>query len=259
MSIGSSQSWRRRSRGTADLTANQATNDVPLSLEHSPRRQSRSGTGSRLENLRSAVFAERRIEQPAALAELEQGRLKPANIFAREIAAGNGRFGRTMRLVERGHGFCPPRSPIGPRFARTRLAGVFEGRLDAVRIGGIGSVRLLGGTENRRPKAQQSAAGLLCAGTGSGRLFAAIFVRGGPRRLRRPGAPNRLNELDALVLEDALHAADRVALAVEQMANSAQQVHVVGPILAAAGAAPHRRVFVATGAPRRAHQLGEDA
>src|ERR1700692_2904980 len=101
-------------------------------FEHSPRRQSRSRTGNRLENLRSAIFAERRIEQPAALAELEQRRLKPANIFARKIAAGNGRFGRTMRLVEPGRGFCPPRSPTRPCFARRRLAAVFEGRLDAV-------------------------------------------------------------------------------------------------------------------------------
>src|SRR5260370_17152603 len=131
MSMGSSPSWRRRGahRRPDRQIRPRLTFHYRLSID---RGDEPNRTDNRLENLRSAVFAGRRIEQPAALAELEQGRLKPANIFAREIAAGNGRLGRTLRRVERGHGFFPPRNPMRPCFPRPRPPPAFQGRLHAV-------------------------------------------------------------------------------------------------------------------------------
>ena len=70
-----------------------------------------------------------------------------------------------------------------------------------------------------------------------------------------PGLPDVLHELDAVILQDALRAADRVALAVEQMADAAQQIDVVGPVIAAAAAALHRLDLLEAGFPEAQHVL----
>jgi hypothetical protein len=60
------------------------------------------------------------------------------------------------------------------------------------------------------------------------------------RRLVRAFAPDILNERQALFAQDALHAADGIALAIEQVAYAAQQVDVVGTVVAPAAAALER-------------------
>ena len=50
------------------------------------------------------------------------------------------------------------------------------------------------------------------------------------RRLRRARLPDTLHEAQALLPQQALHAADGVALAIEQMTDAAQQIDVVGAI-----------------------------
>ena len=61
-----------------------------------------------------------------------------------------------------------------------------------------------------------------------------------PRRGALVAAADRLHEARALLLEDALHALDGVALAVEQMTDAAQEVDVVRPVIAPPAAALQR-------------------
>src|SRR5437762_9728915 len=61
--------------------------------------------------------------------------------------------------------------------------------------------------------------------------------RGAARRLCGSRLPDVLDELDAVVLEDALRTPDRVTLAVQKMADAAQEIDVVGPVVAASAAA----------------------
>lgn len=44
---------------------------------------------------------------------------------------------------------------------------------------------------------------------------------------------------NALFLQDALHALDGIAFAIEQMLDAAQQLHIIGTIIAASAAAFH--------------------
>ena len=62
----------------------------------------------------------------------------------------------------------------------------------------------------------------------------------GTRRLCGAGFPDPLDELDAVILEDALRTPNRIALAVEQVLDAAQQIDVVGPVIAPAAAALQR-------------------
>src|SRR5205809_215873 len=57
------------------------------------------------------------------------------------------------------------------------------------------------------------------------------------RGLRGSGLPDVLDELDAVILEDALRAPDRVTLAVQEMTDAAQEIDIVRPVVAAAAAA----------------------
>jgi hypothetical protein len=49
-----------------------------------------------------------------------------------------------------------------------------------------------------------------------------------------------LDAVDALLAQDLLHALDRVALGVQQLADAAQQLEILRPVIAPAAAALHR-------------------
>ena len=74
-------------------------------------------------------------------------------------------------------------------------------------------------------------------------------------RLWRAFLPNHGYEFSALLAQDALHAADGVALAVQEMANAAQKIDIVGTIIAPPAAALHRLDVVETAFPESQHVL----
>jgi hypothetical protein len=100
-------------------------------------------------------------------------------------------------------------------------------------------------------------------GRKAGRIVQAWLLprrrRGSPivRRhsLHRAGLPRRRDEGDALLLQQALHTADGEALAVEEYADAAQEVHVLGPIIAPAAAALHRPDLREARLPEAQHVL----
>ena len=63
-----------------------------------------------------------------------------------------------------------------------------------------------------------------------------VVVETSVRRLFGIRLPDRLHEFQSLVAQNSLHAADGVALAIEQMMDAAQQVDVIGPVIAPAAA-----------------------
>src|SRR5579875_2151726 len=75
------------------------------------------------------------------------------------------------------------------------------------------------------------------------------------RRLRRAFLPHGLDEFDALFAQDALHAANGIAFAVEQMADAAQKLDVVGTIVAATAPALHRLDLTKPRLPETQHML----
>jgi hypothetical protein len=60
-----------------------------------------------------------------------------------------------------------------------------------------------------------------------------ILLSGVPRRLRRAGLPDVLHEMHPLLPQETLNAADGIALAIEEMADSAQEIEVLRPVIAA--------------------------
>src|SRR6202023_1187457 len=97
-------------------------------------------------------------------------------------------------------------------------------------------------------------AGLLLRGAFCGPfLQPALRARAG--RLRCPRLPDVLHEPLALLFQDALDAADGVALGIEQVPNAAQQVHVLRTIIAPATAALHWSDLVETAFPEPQHVL----
>ena len=66
----------------------------------------------------------------------------------------------------------------------------------------------------------------------------------------------RLHRLDAVLFQDPLHAADGVALAVQQPADALEEIDVVGPVVAAAAAALHRLDLREARLPEPQHVLG---
>ena len=64
-----------------------------------------------------------------------------------------------------------------------------------------------------------------------------------------------LHELDAVILQDALRAPDRVTLAIEQVTDAAQQIDIIGPVIAPAAAALHRLDLLKAGFPETQHVL----
>ena len=87
-------------------------------------------------------------------------------------------------------------------------------------------------------------------------FFGKILVFAGAMwRLWRAFLPNHSDEFSALLAQDALHAADGVALAVQEMANAAQKIDVVGTIIAPPAAALHRLDVAETAFPKSQHVL----
>src|SRR5258708_1259619 len=65
-----------------------------------------------------------------------------------------------------------------------------------------------------------------------------------------------LDRLDAVLLQDALHPADGIALAVEQPADALEQIDVVGAVVAASAAPLHRLDLGEARLPKPQHMLG---
>src|SRR5262245_9800231 len=68
--------------------------------------------------------------------------------------------------------------------------------------------------------------------------------------------PHRLDELLALIAQNALRAADGVTLGVEQVLDAAQQVDILGPVVAAAPGPLHRLDLREPAFPEAQHVLG---
>jgi hypothetical protein len=75
------------------------------------------------------------------------------------------------------------------------------------------------------------------------------------RRLWRAFLPHDLHKLRALLAQYPLHPANGVALAVQEMANSAQKIDVIGAVVTPATAAFHRFDFVEAAFPKAQHVL----
>ena len=80
--------------------------------------------------------------------------------------------------------------------------------------------------------------------------------RRGGCRADRPAASDRLDVARPLLLEDALHAADGVALAVQQAADALEQVDIIRAVIAPPAAALHRLDLGEPRLPEPQHVLG---
>src|ERR1051326_6335240 len=115
--------------------------------------------------------------------------------------------------------------------------------------------------EQRRQNAEEAASAscFFFRKAAVGRQFqpgVALFAFAGQtRRLRRAALPHRLDEFDAFVLEDALHAADGVALALEQMADAAEKIDVLRAVVTPPAAALHRLDLSKSRFPEPQHML----
>src|SRR5262249_33079373 len=87
-----------------------------------------------------------------------------------------------------------------------------------------------------------------------GHLFFVVFYSA-VRWLRRSVLPNLLDKSLALLTQDALHAANSVTLAVQQMPNTTQYVEFIGAIIGPTAAALHRFDFVKAAFPKAQHVL----
>jgi hypothetical protein len=74
-------------------------------------------------------------------------------------------------------------------------------------------------------------------------------------RLLSSRLPDALDELQTLVAQNPLHAADGISLAVEQMMNAAQKIDIVRAVITAAARAFHRLDLVEAGFPEAQHML----
>src|SRR6185312_5421787 len=151
------------------------------------------------------------------------------HLLARET---DGRRCRRRRRFRLGRALHRALVPIDLRHRRTH-----HRRLRAV--GGIVLAIAQIATDQRSKPTAQSAVFGERIGRRRGILELFLFARA-VRRLRRALLPHRLHEFDALLAQDALHAADGVTLAVEQMADATQQLDVIRPIIATAAAPLHR-------------------
>src|SRR5262249_12148714 len=88
------------------------------------------------------------------------------------------------------------------------------------------------------------------------RFFLRRHVRRNGGGLRRSRLPDILHELLALLPQDALDAADGVALAIKQMTDAAQKIDVLGAIEASASASLHWPDLVKATFPESQHVLG---
>jgi hypothetical protein len=67
--------------------------------------------------------------------------------------------------------------------------------------------------------------------------------------------PDRLDEADATLSQDALDAANGVPFGIQQEPDAAEQVDIVGPVIAAAAAALHRLDLSETALPKPENML----
>ena len=129
---------------------------------------------------------------------------------------------------------------------------------DSGRISG-GANSSSGGASLRSPRSDGSrlnkAAAALRLGGGFGRVDLLDQFVGVVLLISDNRVSGRLHEFYALLADDALHAANGVALAVEQMADAAQERNVIGPVVAPAAAALHRFYFAETAFPKPKHVL----
>ena len=128
-----------------------------------------------------------------------QSTLQPPDVVARELRGGwrrRNRHGRHRRL---------------------------EGRRFRIVFGTRGERRLQQSKQRSRGFVGRQLLG----------LFRRFFLLRKDRRLCRARLPHGLHEFWTLLAQDALDAADRVALAVQQMLDAAQKVDVVRPVVAA--------------------------
>src|SRR5256886_12068836 len=82
-----------------------------------------------------------------------------------------------------------------------------------------------------------------------------VLLAGLARRLRRTRLPDVLHEMHALLAPKPLNAADSIALAIAEMADSAQEIEVLRPVIAAATAARHRPDLMEAAFPEPPHVL----
>ena len=164
---------------------------------------------------------------------------------------------------------CSLRSspPAGQPWTRSRADASGDGRIDGLRVGAAAFRQALlvgAAAEERRQQSEQPpmrgvrVAAPRSRGCGRSRRRLGdlgLDCLGRARRLRAPALPDVLHELDAVILQDPLRTADRVALAVEQMADAAQQIDVVGPVVAPAAAALHRLDLLEARFPEAQHVL----
>src|SRR5215472_3558522 len=164
-------------------------------------------------------LGEPRIQQPAADDQAVQRCPQPLEIL--RIEPRRGRRGRLRRRSQ----------PHGGGGLVLRCGGV-------VPTAGL----VLGAHDGPQPKHPALALAPFLAAAADGRL-------------RRALLPDRLDEPVPLLAQNPLHAADRIALAVQQMADATQEIDVVGTIIAAAAAALHRTDLGKAGFPEPQHVL----
>src|SRR6266496_1337660 len=136
---------------------------------------------------------------------------------------------------------APPRKrtrshPRRKRLRRRLTSAVACNRSDFSTQGGVENAAAFGQIVERRTQFLQVLAGLA-------------------RRLRRTRLPDVLHEMHALLAQKTLNAADSIALAIEEMADSAQEIEVLRPVIAAPTAALHRPDLMEAAFPEPQHVL----
>src|SRR5579884_2872040 len=201
-------------------------------------------------------------------------------IAAIRIAPSAQRRGERALIVALGRGLavlqrCFENAAAGQKLVERRLQlaavvlvevapcsgpGVCRGRLRQLR-----PVRCRRG-DNRRPAPLLRLTGCsfgrsdrqqirLDALSGEFGLFLGLLLHKVRRKLLGAFTPDALHKGDALLAQNPLHAANRIALAVEQMPYAAQQIDIVGPIIAPAAAALHRPDLRESALPEAQHVL----
>lgn len=184
----------------------------------------------------------RLIEDPLAFQQFEQRCLKPADIVLREIA------GRALGPVAQ-QSFHEPEAGAGlwhvcgggaigndapwQRLAVILIRGKLRLRLVAGRRLGLAGRDVLG--LDLPPGGRRGARWHCGLGVVLGHLLC------GERGQRNAVlAPDLHDEARPLLLQDPLDALDRVPLAVEKMADAAQEIDIIRPVIASAAAALER-------------------
>ena len=166
----------------------------------------------------------RLIERPLALQQLEERALELAHFLLAESAAGGRRTGIGLPGTAR---------------QRTRKTKPWPGRV------------LL-----RSADILNSAVGLIvCAPRNRYRVLLFLMVFRNWRGNLALAAPDCGDEARALIAQNALHTADRVTLPVEKLLDAAQQLDIVGTIVAPAAAALHRADLREARFPEAQHML----